>query len=481
MKKSILLLINGFGIEQAGSYSMYSADVMPNLDKLTKEKIFMTIPNSFLDYQSGYRNFSIGINQHLTYNLVENNINGLEYKTNKIVKYIENELNKLEGSKLHVFCYWDSEKTIEQLVTYVKEIYSNVNTKIFIHLILCQKSMNDYKYIERGLHSLNYDMGNNIKIGIVTGENNLYNVENTREIVKSFTTEMGEKWKDVSKKLEVLIQNKTKPFEVRTFAVSYGYKLEENDQILFFNYSNINLDIFNSEMQLQKYRKFDLAKIRYYSLFPTKVSSIPFIYNFACSSTYFLNSLKNIDATCLVMDQKEKCSYINYYFTGLRSDIDDSLKYLPTDSGFVYDSEKLLSVMKEHNRNLYIINFEIDNCKNLEEMKDRLTKIDNVIGDLYKYITENNYTLIISSLYGIETELYNSKLELCKINFSGKVPVVISDSDVSLSNYSTYEGNLYDLANTVLSRMSIDYKEGGLLRKKSNLLSFLYKKPKEKK
>ena len=44
MKKNILLLINGFGIEQADSYNVYSKEVMPNLDKLTTDGVFTNIP-----------------------------------------------------------------------------------------------------------------------------------------------------------------------------------------------------------------------------------------------------------------------------------------------------------------------------------------------------------------------------------------------------------------------------------------------------
>ena len=46
---------------------------MPNMDRLTKERIFMSIPNKYLDYRNAYRNFSIGIDHALTYNVGDNN------------------------------------------------------------------------------------------------------------------------------------------------------------------------------------------------------------------------------------------------------------------------------------------------------------------------------------------------------------------------------------------------------------------------
>lgn len=41
MKKNILLLINGFGIEQKDSYNVYKKELMPNLDRLTKDGFFI--------------------------------------------------------------------------------------------------------------------------------------------------------------------------------------------------------------------------------------------------------------------------------------------------------------------------------------------------------------------------------------------------------------------------------------------------------
>ena len=482
MKKNILLLINGFGVERNNSYNVYSAELMPTMDRLTKEKIFVSIPNNYLDYKSSYRNFSMGINEALTYSLIENNIYSEEYKSNQLLKYTVNELNKYEGSRLHIIVYWDSSKTIEQLTTYLRYIQTVTKSKIFLHIILCHKSLNDYKDIEKGFSVLNYELGNNVKIGIVTGESNLNNVLGAKDFIKNIVTEYGEKWKDLTKKVQVLLQTKTKPYETRTFSVNSDYKLLENDQILIFNFSNIDFNLFKNELKAQKYRQLDLSKISYYSLFPTICSEqIPFMYNFAVSSNYTLNSLKSINARCLIFDKKDNCPYINYYLTGLRNTVDENLKYLPTDDGFIYDPQKVLQTIQSYDKELYIINYEINTCKNIEEMKDRLSKIDAVIKVLDDYITQNNYALIISSFYGIETDLYNAKQELCKVDFSGRVPLIIDDKSISLSQFSILEGSLFDLSNTIMYNINKDYKNTGLLKKKSSLLSIFYKKSKESK
>jgi bisphosphoglycerate-independent phosphoglycerate mutase (AlkP superfamily) len=480
MKKNILMLINGFGIEKANSYSVYSGELMPNLEGIRTTKIFKTITNNFLDYKSAYRNFSMGIDDALTYNLIDNNIFKVEYPDNPFIKYIIQEMNKNEKIKLHIFVYWDSVRTVEQLSVYVKELQSKMSNKIYIHVILCQTALEDYKYIERGFNVLNYELGMNVKIGLVAGEDLLNDNLQYKDVMKTFITEYGEKWKDLNKKLEVQIQTKMVPRKTRTFAVSYGFGITEGDKVLFFNYSNVDVTNIRKELIEQKYRKFNESTIQYFSLFPVKCDvQIPFMYNYAVASSYTLNSLKTINAKCIVFDKKDKCPFINYYLTGLKNDVDPDLKYMPTDDGFIYNKDLLIQNIDAHkDKDLIIINYDISDVKDIQELKARLKSIDEIVGVLHNYVVQNKYALTISSMYGFERDMYNEKSELCSVNFSGKVPFILDDETIVAANYNIVDnGNMHDLCDTLLKNISKDYKGEGLLRKKSALLSFLYKKP----
>ncbi len=477
MKKSILLLINGFGVEQSNSYDVYSAELMPNLDRLTKERLFTSLESDDLDYKDAYRTFSIGIHESLSYTIVENSINNNSYKSLPLFKsMIDNVKNN--NSKLHIFCYYENEKTIEQLLLFLRE-FTNKGIKIFIHVLLCQKSLNDYKDMPNVLTKVNYEFENS-KIGIVSGCSKMETLLPIRDIQKSLVTEYGENWKDMGKKVQVLYDTRTAPFNARTFTVTNGFKLANNDQILFFNYSNVDVTNFVKELFNQKYvPTLDIKTIGYYSLFPTKSSSeIPFAYNFAVSSTYALNSLKSIGAKCLIFDMKEKCSYINYYMTGLRNTIDPDLKYMAVDDGIIYDKVKVINLLKQNPQELIILNYEIDTCKDIPFMEKRLKLIDEIIKEVEDLVLANGWTLFISSLYGIEKELLNDKLEVCKINFSVKVPLVIVDKSYSRVNNIVNEGNVYDLSNTIFENINKKFKGNTLIKKKPGLLSLFYKKPK---
>lgn len=474
MKKNILMFINGFGIEQKDSYNIYSEDLMPNMDKLIKIGMFGSISNNDLDYKTGYRKFSIGIGEDLSYSIVGNVLYDDSYKKNDVFKYLINDLNT-NSKRLHIVCYWDSESTVSQLLIYIKEIMSKTKANIFVHLVLNQLSINDYKYIERDLNTLNYEYGNSVKLGIICGKNS---DPFSKEFVKMIIFEAGEKWSDIGKKIDVLNSTKTKPIDVRAFSLNSGYHLNDNDSILYFNYSNIDVTPFTTELINTKNLTFNLGTIKFYSLFPTisKNVNIPYLHNFGVSSTYTLNSLKSINAKCMVMAKKDYCQDINYYMTGLRGIYDNDLRYMPTDNGFIYDGSTLVNTINSLSQELIIINYEIDDAKTIEELKDRLSKIDTVLGYLYNYVNQNNVGLFISSLYGIEKEMYNSKHELCKINFSVRAPLLIIDKSINKNNYTLNTGTAYDLSNTVLKNINGTYGISGLLRKKSGLASIFYKK-----
>lgn len=479
MKRNVLLLINGFGIEQAGSYNVYTSSLMPNLDKFTKEGLFTSMACSELDYKSGYRNFSIGVNKPLTYSIVENSINTFDYKNNNIFKHML-QMRDSSNGKIHIMCFWENDKTIEHLFMFIKEMMINPEIQIVVHLILCQKSLYDYKNMSAVMTKLNYESSNNLRISIVSGENHFNKTLTLRDIIKSLITDFGEKWKDTSKKISVLTQNRTAPCDARTFMLNEGFSLNENDVIFFYNYNNVDISQFRKNLGVQKYKPFNIDNLKIYSLFPVKCDiNIPFMYNFALSSTYCDDFLGKIGVRALVLDNSERCLNINYYLTGLRNNKPNNIDYIPTDNGFIYQKEKILELFTKYNHQFIIINYEIDSCKNLEEMKDRLKSIDDIMACLNEWLSLNDGALFISSFYGIETELYNNKHELCKINFSTRVPLIVMDKSKSKRNDMLLEGGLFELAHTIYFNINPGYSGGkGLIRKKPNLLSMFYKKSK---
>lgn len=478
MKKNILLLINGFGVEQVDSYNIYSKEVMPNLDRLTTEWLFSSLQSKELDYKEGYRKFSIGINEALTYNIIEQEVLSENYANNVLYKSILNEVSNSKKT-LHIFCFFENEKTINQLLAFLKKADS-LQIKVLVHLVLCQKSLRSYKEMDKTLIRLNYEF-NNIKIGLVTGLSNLSDASGIKDIEKALIGNFVEKWKDLSKKIGVLSDTKSLPVNARTFSMAENVTISSDDKIIFFNYFQVDVrHLINIISSQQSNPSLNPNTIKYYSLFPVVTEvSVPFMYNYAVSSTYLLDSMNKINAKTIVFDKKENTGYINYYLTGLRSKIDNNLQYYFSDDNILYDANRLIPYLTTLENELIILNYEIDSCKTIEEIQNKLTSIDKMIGFIEKMVLENNYALFITSFYGIEKEMMNNKLELQKVNFTNKVPLLLVDKSYSISNYHLNNGTLYDLSNTIINNINPAYKTRSLIKKKSNLLSIFFKKKKK--
>ena len=60
MKKTVLFLINGFGIEKKDSYSIYDAKALPTLDEMMNNNLYTSLESNASDYTTGYQLFSTG-------------------------------------------------------------------------------------------------------------------------------------------------------------------------------------------------------------------------------------------------------------------------------------------------------------------------------------------------------------------------------------------------------------------------------------
>ena len=74
MKKSIVFLINGLGIEKPGSYSIALDQSMPNLGKLKETSFFTTAFTNSLEYKSAYQQFFLGDTYEDEIEFIKNNV-----------------------------------------------------------------------------------------------------------------------------------------------------------------------------------------------------------------------------------------------------------------------------------------------------------------------------------------------------------------------------------------------------------------------
>lgn len=87
----------------------------------------------------------------------------------------------------------------------------------------------------------------------------------------------------------------------------------------------------------------------------------------------------------------------------------------------------------------------------------------------------NNYTLFISSLYGVNKEFVKDNFTKCQVDFSRKVPVIVIDETYKPINFHLDFGNIFTLANTIYTNMDLKYVGTVLIKKKSFLSKMLKK------
>lgn len=463
MKKTVLFLMNGFGVEQLDSYSIYNAKLMPNLDSYTKKYLFSQIATSSYNLVGGYRVFSTGSKYPLSSSLIDSYVD--KFETNQNLVFYLNSI-KLE-SKIHLFLSLENDKSIEHLRSFLRFIKSKKENKIFLHLVLTGDNIDNYNDIERLISKIVYELVD-CKIGIIIGANSL-NLINLVGLMNMFQKEVGEKWREISKKISSLSSMKILPKDVKEFFINDGFSFDVNDSIFFFNYEFA--DITNFITNISKVSNHD----NYFSMFPLKGIKYP-MFAYPKSGISMANYLTKINAKALILANSANIKTINYYCCGLQNIVSPQISFAKTDDDLLLNQENIKSIIRDSDYELIIINFQIDNVKNVAELNKKLSKLDGILGYIHDFCVENKISLFISSLYGIQKEIPVDNFTKAFVNFAGKVPFIVIDPIFNKTNFILGLGDVYNLANTVYTNINNKHDGGEVLIKKKNALLKALKK-----
>lgn len=460
MKKTVLFLMNGFGIEQTDSYNIYNSKLMPNLDSYTQKYMFSSIESKEYNFMDGYRMFSTGNNVPLTYSLIKNYME--KFETNSNMNFYLNNITK--ESRIQLFMFIEDEQSLDHLKNLLTFIRTKHDNPIFLHIVLTSEDLNNYKQLERILTKINYDY-KECKIATIIGKNTLTATDLTT-YMNLLKNEIGEKWIELSRKFNASVSSKITPNNLKEFYVNDGFKIVDNDIYFFFNYEYIDLTNFLNNVNSLS------PNSKYFSMFQIKGVQFP-MFAYPMSSTSMVNSLKSIEAKALILTEPAYIPYTNYMANGLSNNIPENISYSRTDVNF--GAAQLQSIIKDSNYDLIIIDYHVDNVTKVNELQDKLSKLDKIIGITHDICVENNISLFISSLYGMKKELEIDHFSKAFINFSSKVPVLVIDSVFNKVNFRLDFGNVHTLANTLYTNINKKYV-GDVLIKRKGYLSKMIKK-----
>lgn len=479
LNKTVLFLVNGLGIERKDSCSIYNNKLMPNFDKLLNNNFFTTLETNANNYLSAYQIFSTGSNNYPEYSYLEDLLYNEELTKNDNFNRLK-EMIKSTNSNFHIFVKITNENVIYQLSEFIKNLKLDNNKTVFVHVILTQNSIELYKNVISNYNLLRFKMPSQVKIGSIFGEEIIDNEMRKNDLIslaKLLFKGFGEKWNEPENKLKSLKMNNKIPREINSFYVS-NINLNENDIIFFFNYTNDKYDnLINTIKTPISFVSNDkkLDNLCFISLFPLNtILNIPFIFKKVISPYSISKVLNESNLNALIISDSLNINTINYMVNGLSYNQDNNISYMAVDEKNLNNFNALKSVIDDPKYNLIIINTRIDNLDTVSSIKERLTLIDEIIKKVND-ICNNNYDLVLSSLFGIRKLINNEKNEKVNVDFYGKVPMIYITNRYLKTNYYLNSGSIYNLLGTIIKITNPNINYPSLLKKK-NFIQKLLKK-----
>lgn len=474
--RTVLFLINGFGVESKDSYGIYDASIMPNFDKLSQKYMFSKLDYNVFSTVDGFRSMSLEMNDLYNYSIYKREAENGKIAISSALTEINNELTSRK-SKLHLFCLVDtSMQIVENLKHFITLINKEKNKKIFIHIVLTSNNYQDFPKILEVLSKMNVEIGEMASIGMIMGLSNILNSNSTVELnflLRNMITEMGEKWSSFKQKLDFSYGTKAAPSSVKPFVVNSGFSVGNNDLFMIWNYDNIDISNFIDGVRLIDYGK-EKNNITFYSLFKINYKEeIKHILEFEVAKKSLATNMKGLSFKTMIMCERDEIQAINYYLNGLQMVNNPDISFVCLEDR-ILDPNTVVSVINSYPQELVVISYNIKDVTTIEELKSLYTKIDNVIGAIYTNSEKNSYNIIISSLYGKNKVLPNSSGEICNVNYT-KVPIIYIDNFVTKKNYLINEGDISDLFKVCYKSMKKEYPGESLVTKKNFLYRLIFK------
>lgn len=469
--------MNGFGIEGKDSYSVYDASIVPNIENLRKQYLFQPLSTNNKTMYEGFRNISLEIGELYNYHVYNRESQNNNVFVNANYVEIKKKLEE-KKSKLHMFVFVDkSLMIVENLKSFLKNLNKEHDKKIFLHLVLTCSNYEDYPIIIETLSKINIELNEEATIGLVFGLETMLNSNPVTELnffLKMLISEVGEKWQSFSQKLDVSYKTKKSPTSIKPFVVNGGFSIGNDDLCMIWNYDEIDITNFINGIKKINYGSEKTNNISFSSLFPVKYTeSVPYILNYETSSISLASNMKGLGFKTLVLTESKHVNVINYYLNGLTNINNPDISYLSIDKS-MYDVDSLINIINTYPQELMIFNYDITNVENVEDLQEILKKIDSIIGAIYKNTEKNSYSIIISSLYGMEKTMPNNKGEICHIIYN-KVPIIYVDAFINRKNYLIEEGSVNGLFKICYKTINKKYPGQSLIIKKNFLYRLVFK------
>lgn len=497
-KKTVLLLMNGFGIETAKSFSIYSKSLMPNLDSLTNEYPFGSIYASGVeanlekkqlsDFTTGFSTFSTSGKLNRKEDIIKNKMGTPEFDNSPILDECIGYTKKY-NSRLHIILYI-GDKTTDEMYRQLKYFCGLCVKKgiqeIFLHLFLGNNSNRGMQVSLSAVKMLSYHVLSSlpqVKIAVICGSkyiNESANIDEEKNYYRMVVSGVGEIWANYEETIQKKYNNKETDDNLSPFLVRRENVIRSNDSIVVFNYDN---DIAKTYLDIvtNSTKYFPVGKapnnIKVGSLFNlTGSSTIRSAFNDELSEEYFLSHIPD-DKKILIISSKQRMNYISNCLNGFRPTFRPNIGVIPLEligNRFDLITKYLTAYMNQNVYDLIIVDYEIYNeaidNPTVDSLKNNLKSFDNNLKVVVDKTLEMDQDLVISSLYGVKTKLTLVAGSRVDADFSIKTPLINVGNDIKKSSFKFKpDGAISYLANLIYYKLGlIDNTQLIQIRKKKN-------------
>lgn len=472
MKKSVIFLLNGLGIEKAGSYSISLDQCMPNLARTKETSFFTTAIINSLEYRSAYRQFFLGDTYKLELNFIKENIINENVGNNPIFQSIATDLRN-NSSKFHIFVEPTNDKIVEQINNLVNTLNLNTGREVYLHLILPQQTVNEYKKLITIVNYIKYHINENITVGFIIGKE--YLSPELTKIEMDFMKKMFfmcsvERWSETEKKFLSLQEDNVRPCEVPGFCATNSCNIVNNDVIMFFNTNRNNYDNF---LRVIYENANDMLKVDQFNLPTYSLINLDTKYNIRslAENIVYDNSLAKMmqraGKKALIVTEEKNMSLVNFLANGQAYVNNPDIAFMKLDIPTFTNPSTIDSIINGSMYDLIIFDYHMDVSRTVNDLKEGLEEIDKIIGAVSDSCV-NKHSLFITSLYGLKKELpiadYNT--EMVTIDYEMQIPIFFFDYTYLRSKYVLLPGDTNNILTTAIRCIYDDDSIESLIRPK---------------
>ena len=250
--------------------------------------------------------------------------------------------------------------------------------------------------------------------------------------------------------------------------ITPGKSIKEKDAVLFMNYRPERMKELISALTDKNFKMFrtkHFENVKFVSLFNIH-KTIPFAFETTKPNNTLGEYLMELDYTQARIAETEKYAHVTHFFDGTKDLNSPNIeKFLvPSPDVPTYDMKPEMSVGEvtstvlkeiENDYDFILVNFAnpdmVGHTGNYKAVVDAIEICDFCLGKIYEKAKEHFYELIITADHGNAEKMLNRDKTPITSHTTSKVPFIICNDEIKLKP----EGTLADIAPTIIDLYEI--------------------------